>query len=136
MALLCKCLRHHIRSPKRVDMTTDFGFVHIFFSWAKWRPVVLLFFLSWMQFCDLWKVQLPSGTTFFPMETVTSLLGTQLVQFLPDQNGVVWNICYTMIGMTNKLNWWWISVANKWIHEYGQEFRRPCSLRRDAKIFW
>jgi len=26
-------------------------------------------------------------------------------------------------------------VANKWIHEYGQEFRRPCSLRRDAKVF-
>jgi len=26
-------------------------------------------------------------------------------------------------------------VANKWIHEYGQEFRRPCSLKRDAKVF-
>lgn len=26
-------------------------------------------------------------------------------------------------------------VANKWIHEYGQEFRRPCSLHQDATLF-
>jgi len=25
-------------------------------------------------------------------------------------------------------------VSNKWIHELGQEFRRPCALHQDAEI--
>lgn len=25
-------------------------------------------------------------------------------------------------------------VSNKWIHEYGQEFRRPCALHQDAEL--
>lgn len=25
-------------------------------------------------------------------------------------------------------------VSNKWIHERGQEFRRPCALHQDAEL--
>jgi prolyl 4-hydroxylase len=56
----------------------------------------------------------------------------------PVLTGSKWGMThYETIGILNsKINFYYsttIPVANKWIHEKNQEFRRPCGLTVDAE---
>lgn len=78
------------------------------------------------------------GTTCLPVARETTARDMQLVQCWWATSGVSSASSVKSIKTTETVfsSHFFISVSNKWIHERGQEWRRPCGLSESEWLKW